>query len=392
MSRAPGILIMIAYEIDIGFAIGRLVEVFHEMALRWAGDPRRVHFSFSRINGKGSSNLPQGFDNLLEVDYRRSDPADLRRLSEYIRQHQIEIIFALDMGVQCACLKAARLAGVRTVISYWGAPMSSIVSSAKLMLKRLEVRLLRWSRPDYFVFESEAMRRFGVLGRGLAGTKTVVIPTGIDAEKFRRMPEVPGMVYDRFGIPRDRTIVVYMGHLHRRKGVHVLMGAAEHWVQSMCRQDVHCLFLGNRENEVAEFRAEFNVAAPFITFGGYQSDIPELLSGCAIGCVPSSGWDSFPMSSLEMQSCGLPVVVSDLQGVPETVVDQVTGVVVPAGDPVALAGTIISLVDDPARRERMSLAARRRIVDKFTRDRQIDSLAHFMSDVLGPSSGTFSAD
>jgi glycosyltransferase involved in cell wall biosynthesis len=382
---------MIAYEVDIGFAIGRLVEVFHEMALRWAGDSRRVHFSFARVDGKGSANLPQGFANLLEFDYRKSGPADVRRLSAYIQQHQIEVIFALDMGVQCACLKSARLAGVRTVISYWGAPMSSIVSSAKLILKRLDVRFLRRSRPDYFVFESEAMRRFGVLGRGLDGTRTEVIPTGIDAERFRRMPEAASIVHDRFGIPRDRIIVVYMGHLHRRKGVHVLMGATEHWVHSMGRQDVHCLFLGNRENELAEFRGEFNVAAPFITFGGYQSDIPELLSGCAIGCVPSAGWDSFPMSSLEMQSCGLPVVVSDLQGVPETIVDQVTGVVVPAGDAVALAGAIISLVDDPARRERMSLAARRRIVDGFTRDRQIDSLTRFLSDVLGASPNAFGA-
>ena len=382
---------MIAYEIDIGFAIGRLIEVFHEMALRLVGDPQRVHFSFSKVKGRSSKSLPAGFANLVEFDYRRHDQDSLRVLSEYIHQHQIEVIFALDMGVQCSCLRAVRSAGVRTVVSYWGAPMSSIVSPLKLALKRLEVRYIRRSRPDYFVFESEAMRRFGVLGRGLNPKRTAVIPTGVNAARFVRSPDAASIVYERFDIPPERSIVVYMGHLHRRKGVHVLMAATEHLIDVMRREDVHCLFLGNRDNELTEYREAFDKAAPHITFGGYQSDIPQLLSGCAIGCVPSTGWDSFPMSSLEMQSCGLPVVVSDLHGVPETMIDHVTGLVVPAGDPIALARAIIALMDDPALRESMAIAARQRVLKHYTRDHQIDNLTRFMKHVCGSDSGAFDA-
>jgi len=80
------------------------------------------------------------------------------------------------------------------------------------------------------------------------------------------------------------------------------------------------------------------------------------------------------MSSLEMQSCGLPVIVSDLQGVPETVKRDETGFVVPAGDAQALARAIVSLVDAPQRREQMAAAARARIINGFTRRHQVDAL------------------
>jgi glycosyltransferase involved in cell wall biosynthesis len=161
------------------------------------------------------------------------------------------------------------------------------------------------------------------------------------------------------------------------------MRAAEHWVSVLGRTDIHCLFLGNRTEEVRGFRSEYDLAAPYITFGGYQSDIPELLSGCTIGCVPSTGWDSFPMSSLEMQSCGLPVAVSDLQGVPETVVDQLTGIVTPAGDHVALARALVELIDDPIRRSEMSMMARRRVEEGYTCDRQVESLEGLLRSVAG---------
>ncbi len=278
------------------------------------------------------------------------------------------------MPVSTAYLKAARRAGIRRVIAYWGAPMSSENRGLKLALKRLEVALVRREKPDFFIFESEAMRRLGVMGRGLAESSTSVVHTGVDTGMFRPMPESAGLVYERFAIPSRRRVVVYMGHLDQRKGVHVLMRAVAHIGSRMRRDDVHCLFLGNRPGEEHSFAPHWEQAAAYITFGGYQSEIPQLLAGCYAGCIPSTGWDSFPMSSLEMQACGLPVIVSDWQGVPETVKDGLTGVVTPAGDVVALAREIVALVDAPDRRDRMGTAARQHIETNLTRDHQISNL------------------
>jgi len=88
------------------------------------------------------------------------------------------------------------------------------------------------------------------------------------------------------------------------------------------------------------------------------------------------------MSSLEMQACGLPVLASDLQGTPETVDDGVSGIVTRAGDPQELAAAIAALIDDPEGRMQMSVAARRRIEEGFTRAHQIAKLARGAGDSL----------
>lgn len=369
LGAARPILVMIPYEVDIGFAIGRLVSAFYEMGVQLTGSASDVHFSFAEVGGKRSPHLPPDFSNLLEFDYRKHTGAVDDRLSDYIAHHRIHTIFGLDVRVNAPWLKVARRAGVRRVVSYWGAPMSSIVTW-KYPLKRLEVALTR-SRPDLFIFESYAMQACAVRGRGISASSTAIVRTGVDPERFRPMPELRHLVYDEFAIPRHRRIIVFMGHLHERKGVRVLLQVA---ADLQSRDDIHFLFLGNRAGDVEKF----SPVSGNVTFGGYHSDIPAILAGCYAGCIPSTGWDSYPMSSLEMQACGLPVIVSDLQGCPETV-DANTGIVVRAGNATALWDAIVNLVNDPARRDRMSDAARARIEQSLTTSHQVTNLVSAMS-------------
>jgi glycosyltransferase involved in cell wall biosynthesis len=84
-----------------------------------------------------------------------------------------------------------------------------------------------------------------------------------------------------------------------------------------------------------------------------------------------------------MQACGLPVVVSDCQGLPESVADGVTGLVVPAGNIVALASALQRITDDRKLRNDMGIAAIQRIRSSFTRTRQVDGLRDVVCRVAG---------
>lgn len=379
------ILVIIPYDITIGFAFSRLIGVFLDAGAQAAGTASDVHFAFSAVEAQSSSALPAGFSNLVEFDSRKYSENDVARLCTYIRRHGIEAAFVVDIGVEASYLRDIRKAGIKTVIAYWGAPLSSLNYGLKLALKRFEVKYLRPSKPDHFIVESRSMQQTATHGRGIPAYLTTIVPTGVDESRFRPLPEYQQHVYLRFGIPIHRSVIVFMGHLHRRKGVHVLLQAADHIVREHHRSDMHFLFLGNQPGEEEVFRGSYDASltAPFITFGGYQSDIPELLAGCHVGCLPTTGWDSFPLSPLEMQACGLPVVVSDCQGLPESVSDGVTGLVVPAGDIVALATALQRITDDRDLRNNMGIAAIQRIRSSFTRTRQVDGLREVICYVAG---------
>jgi glycosyltransferase involved in cell wall biosynthesis len=98
---------------------------------------------------------------------------------------------------------------------------------------------------------------------------------------------------------------------------------------------------------------------------GTRDDVPELLASSDV-FVLSSDSEGLPMSVLEAMAAGLPVIASAVGGVPEAVRDGETGALVPPRDSAALARALRRLVADPALRERLGDAGRRRVEEEFS--------------------------
>lgn len=361
---------------NTGYAIAPLEETFCHTALAvTGGDPERVHFTYPSLDNGSPRNLPDDVRNVCQFDARSRDPETLRMMADYVREHRIKAALGFDIPVTAPALAHLRAAGLRCLVSYWGAPMSSFNHGPRLWLKRLEVRMRR-HQPDHYVFESEAMRRTATHGRGIPRRATSVVHLGIDTNRFAAAPKNPHYAHEVFDIPAGRRIVFYAGHMEPRKGVHVILRAARDLVVRQGRDDVHFLFVGNRPGEedalidiVRGTRAENHV-----TFGGYRGDIPELLGTSHIGVIASTGWDSFPRSAVEMAAAGLPMVVSRLQGLVETIEDTRTGFLFEPGDYRGLANRVAALLDDPARHASFARRARERAVAEFSRERQLEAL------------------
>lgn len=107
-----------------------------------------------------------------------------------------------------------------------------------------------------------------------------------------------------------------------------------------------------------------------VNFLGYRRDIPARLADAQI-FVLMSKWEGFPRSILEAMRAGLPVVASDVGGVRESVVDGMTGYVIPRGDPARLRECLGELIANPARRVQMGQAGRARYEEMFTFDRLV---------------------
>ncbi|HEV3070488.1 MAG TPA: glycosyltransferase family 4 protein [Solirubrobacteraceae bacterium] len=118
--------------------------------------------------------------------------------------------------------------------------------------------------------------------------------------------------------------------------------------------------------------ADMMDATEGLTFLG-AGDVNSALSRWSIFVLPSRQ-EAFPLATLEAMSSGLPVIASDVGGLSEQIVDGETGTLIPAEDPTALAAAIMDLLDDPARRRRLGNAARRRVAEFFTYQRQAEGL------------------
>ena len=371
------ILVVLHTRSNTGYAIAPLERVFLRMAQSLVEDGSSIHFAYRSLETGRPDTLPSGFDNIVALDIRSRSSTDINAVADYIRRNRIRTVFAFDAPVSLPSYRPMRQAGVKRIISYQGAPMSSLFTGWKLLLRKLDVRV-RPSRPEHFIFESEAMRDTAVNGRGIPRADTSVVYLGVDGERFR--PIGDGYAHRVFGIPEDRCLVVYSGHMERRKGVHVLVEAFVELVEARGRTDLHLLVLGNKPGQMERFLPLYQdtAADSHITFGGYRDDIAAIFGSADVGAIASTGWDSFTMSSVEMAASGLPLVVSDLQGLAETVEPGKTGYTFPPGDARRLADHLERLADDAALRQRLGSAARERALARYSVDRQVMELAEIV--------------
>jgi glycosyltransferase involved in cell wall biosynthesis len=118
-----------------------------------------------------------------------------------------------------------------------------------------------------------------------------------------------------------------------------------------------------------------------VKFLGSCNEVADVIAESHI-FVLISRWEGFPLTTLEGMRAGLPVVVSDVGGAAEAVIEGVTGFTIPLGDVERLRERIRSLVDDPVLRQTMGQAARERYESEFTFDRMFEQNVAIYKEVL----------
>jgi glycosyltransferase involved in cell wall biosynthesis len=216
---------------------------------------------------------------------------------------------------------------------------------------RMQKRVARQMDHVVTVSQNSAMdiaRDFGV-----ANDRITVIPVGVDVEAFRppTARRVPG-----------RLIAVASADTPM-KGVHVLLEAV---AKLRTERDVQLTVVsrpkpgGPTERLVDQLALGDGVR--FVS-GLTQAELCNLMGSAEVAVVPSL-YEGFSIPAIEAMACATPVVASAAGALPEVVADA--GVLVPPGDAGALATAIARLLADPAERERLGAAARRRVDERFT--------------------------
>jgi D-inositol-3-phosphate glycosyltransferase len=188
---------------------------------------------------------------------------------------------------------------------------------------------------------------------GIAPEKIRVIPCGVDTELFR--PIDPQEARSHLGLGPGRFIL-FVGRLTPVKGLDTLIRAFrilldQKWSN---RRDVRLLVVGGEQEyphlnsiELRDLAESLGIVNRTIFLGPQQQSLLPLFYASAEMCVLPSRHESFGMVALEAMACGKPVVASNVGGLAFSVVNNETGVLVPEGDPVALAMSLSYLLDHP---------------------------------------------
>lgn len=121
-----------------------------------------------------------------------------------------------------------------------------------------------------------------------------------------------------------------------------------------------------------------------LPFSGRPEDVARYLAASDVYVHMAHG-DNQPLAIIEAMACGVPVVASAVGGIPETVVDGTTGILVPEGDQDALAAAVLALANDPVRRAAMAEAAAEHSAATFSRARMVDGYLAMYGEMLADS-------
>ena len=206
--------------------------------------------------------------------------------------------------------------------------------------------------------------------------RVAVIPLGIDLGRFRTLQPAGLAVHEAIRATASPPVILFVGRFVYYKGLDVLINA-------MARCTGTLILVGDGPLDI-ELRAQ--VAAlgigSRVRFAGQvpDHDLPAYYHASDIFVLPSvARTEAYGLVQTEAMAAGVPVVSTNLHtGVPWVNQDGVTGLVVPPGEPDALAAALGALAANPALRRTLGDNGRRRAVTLFSRDRTIEAFRNLV--------------
>ncbi|GAA3722066.1 glycosyltransferase involved in cell wall biosynthesis [Spinactinospora alkalitolerans] len=248
--------------------------------------------------------------------------------------------------------------------------------SAMLKLLGGRMEALGLARADAVIVLTPRTRRL-VRGLGVAREKVSVISSGVAEPAFAGGTSGPDPLA---GVPRPR--VLFLGRLHRQKGVDVLLRA----FSRIADQGAHLVVVGDGP-EAAGLRAladRLGVAAR-VHWRGFvpHEQVPPILAAVDALALPSR-YEELGTVLVEALRAGVPVVAADTGGIPDVIEDGVTGLLVPAEAPEPLARALSGLLGDRDLAARLAAAGRARAA-RYRWDRLARQVLSLYADLVLPA-------
>ena len=309
--------------------------------------------------------------DVAEVRMRgECDPVAMYKLARLIRMRGYDIVHMHTSHAHTLGCFASQLArqGARIVTRRVAFP------TRKHPLSRLKYRY----GVDRFVTVSDTVRQV-MIDDGINPRRIRVVYSGVDVSRFGSTQDVSRLRAE-MSLQPGQPVIGNIGRLEKLKGQAVLIEAMPAVLKEF--PDATLLLVGGgeaKEELLAKCR-ELGIASS-VVFTGFRDDIPELLRLLDVFVMPSLS-EGLGTSVLDAMAAGVPVIASDVGGIPESVQNEVTGLLVAPGEPARLSVAVVRLLNNKTEACKYTVAARKTVEEKFGVDAMVEGNIRVYHEVL----------
>lgn len=354
----------------------------------WGGQERRIIAEMAGMKARGHEMIlatrPQcrireealrhGI-RVLELDMRgKFDWRAIRQLARHLRKEAVQVVdthSGIDSWIGGL---AAKLAGTPVLVR---------TRHLNNPLRRSWLNFVHYL-PARIVTCGENTRAQLVGQCGFPAEQITSIPTGIDFSRFTPShPRHP--VRQALGIGENDFLVLMVGILRSVKRHEIAMQAFRHFLE---RQPDAWLVLageGPMREGLEKLAAQLGIADR-MKFLGHREDIPDLLAA-ADTLLLTSRSEGVPQAVTQALGLGVSVVATAVGGVPELVIHEETGLLVPPENPEATAAALARLADNPTLAAKLGEAGRRHALDNFSLEAMLDKTESLFHTLLAEKTG-----
>lgn len=313
------------------------------------------------------------------------DIAVIGKLISVIKERNIQIVHTHLWGANFWGRIAAKMAGVPVIIA--------TEHNVDTWKSWFNFALDRWlSRStDKIIAVSNKVKEF-YQSKGINPKKIAVIYNGVDiakGEERRAKIDSRSSILDyrkEFNIKNDETMLAIIGRLVEQKGHRYLFEALN---MLNGKYKVRLLVVGNGPllQELQQRAMSYDLSAKII-FTGLRKDVPDLLKITDILVLPSLR-EGLPMVALEAMAVGKPIIATNVGGTPEVVLDGQTGILVPPGNPTALADAIDRLIENRNLTKKLGENGSSRVKELFSVEKMTRETEQVYHQLLKEKNGLF---
>jgi glycosyltransferase involved in cell wall biosynthesis len=312
----------------------------------------------------------KGIEPLIirELGRELSPLGDLRtafKLVRILRSQRPHIVETHTAKAGAVGRLAARLAGVPVVVhvfhghvfhSYFGSMKTQMFINVERILARYTDRIITISPAQYH----DIVHTYRIA----PPERVLTIPLGLDLQPFSTAEQTSrGRFRSALGIASDTPLIGFVGRLTCVKNPMLFVEAAQRVIQELA--PARFVFVGDGELRPAlEEQVDALGLAQHMIFAGWQADMPSVYADLDLLVITSFN-EGTPVTIIEALASGTPVVATAVGGVPDVVMDQQTGLLVPSGDVSSLTQAIARLLGAPEYGQGLALAGQQSVLEQF---------------------------